>query len=87
VKSGCSCATVSTRGESRAPKGRGAYMDITAVTQLITSVGFPICMSLILCYYIKYQTDVHKEESKELTTAIDSLREIINEIKVKLEGE
>lgn len=62
-------------------------MDVTAITQLITSVGFPICMSLILCYYIKYQTDVHKDESKELTTAINSLREIINEIKVKLEDE
>ena len=61
-------------------------MDVAAVTQMITSVGFPICMTLILCYYIKYQTDVHKEETKELTTAIDSLREMISEIKAKLEG-
>lgn len=56
-------------------------MDVSAVTQIITSVGFPICMTLILCYYIKYQTDVHKEETKELTNAINSLREMISEIK------
>ena len=61
-------------------------MDISAITQMITSVGFPICMTLILCYYIKDQTDVHKEETKELTNAINSLREMISEIKTKLEG-
>ena len=61
-------------------------MDITAITQMITSLGFPIVMTLILCYYIKYQTDVHKEETKELTNAINSLREMIAEIKTKLEG-
>lgn len=64
----------------------GVKMDMSAVTQMITSVGFPICMTLILCYYIKYQTDVHKEETKELTNAINSLREMISEIKTKLEG-
>lgn len=61
-------------------------MDIESVTQLITSVGFPICMTLILCYYIKYQTDAHKEETKELTNAINALKEMISEIKTKLEG-
>lgn len=61
-------------------------MDISAVTQMITTIGFPICMTLILCYYIKYQTDVHKEETKELTNAINSLREMISEIKMELEG-
>ena len=61
-------------------------MDVSTVTQIITSVGFPICMTLILWYYIKYQTDVHNEETKELTNAINSLREMISEIKTKLEG-
>lgn len=61
-------------------------MDISGVTQMITSVGFPICMTLILCYYIKYQTDVHKEETTELTNAINSLREMISQIKTELEG-
>ena len=61
-------------------------MDLSAITQMITSVGFPICMTLILCYYIKYQTDVHKDETKELTNAINSLREMIAEIKIELEG-
>lgn len=61
-------------------------MDISTCMQLVTTVGFPICMTLLLCYYIKYQTDVHKEETKELTNAINSLREMISEIKMKLEG-
>ena len=62
-------------------------MDVSTVTQIITSVGFPICMTVIVCCYIKYQTDVHKEETKELTNAINSLREMISEIKTKLEDE
>lgn len=61
-------------------------MDLGAVTQMITSVGFPIGMTVILCYYVKYQTDVHKEETKELTNAINALRDMISEIKTKLEG-
>lgn len=61
-------------------------MDISTFTQMVTTVGFPICMTLLLCYYIKYQTDVHKEETKELTNAINSLREMISEIKMELEG-
>lgn len=61
-------------------------MDITGISQLLTSVGFPITMTLILCYYIKYQTDAHKEETSELTNAIVSLREMISEIKSKLEN-
>lgn len=61
-------------------------MDITNISQLITSVGFPICMTLILCYYIKYQTDAHKEETKELTNAINALREMISDMKTRLEG-
>lgn len=79
--------TVSTGVETRPPYLKvGCKMDISAVTQMVTSVGFPICMTLILCYYIKYQTDVHKEETKELTNAINSLREMIAEIKTELEG-
>lgn len=61
-------------------------MDIANISQLITSVGFPICMTLILCYYIKYQTDAHKEETKELTNAINALREMISDMKTRLEG-
>lgn len=60
-------------------------MDLTSVTQLISGVGFPIAMTLILCYYIKYQTDIHREETQELTDAIVSLRETMSEIKMKIE--
>lgn len=80
-------ATDSTRRVIGAPSFRKVVncIDISGITQLITSVGFPICMTLILCYYIKYQTDTHKEETGELTQAINSLREMISEIKSKLE--
>lgn len=80
-------STVDTRHATSVPPHRKKVncIDITAITQIITSVGFPICMTLILCYYIKYQTDVHKEETSGLTDAINSLKEMISEIKVKLE--
>jgi len=45
-------------------------MDITNVTQLITTVGFPIAMCLLLAWYIREQQKVHKEEVKELSSAV-----------------
>lgn len=45
-------------------------MEIETVTQLITTVGFPICMCLIMMYYIMTSQKQHKEE-------VDSLKESI----------
>lgn len=36
------------------------------VTQLITSVGFPIAACIGMAWYVKYQTDQNKSEIKEI---------------------
>lgn len=46
-------------------------MDITIVTQLVSTVGFPIAMCALMAYYIKYTQDRHREE-------INSIREALN---------
>lgn len=43
-------------------------MDYGNITQLITTVGFPIVMCGFMAYFVKYITDKHREERKELNT-------------------
>ena len=43
--------------------------EVNAIVQLISTVGFPICMCLVMGYYIKYINDQHKIEIEELNSA------------------
>ena len=36
-------------------------MDVSAIIQAISTVGFPIVMCLLFMYYIKYINDQHKD--------------------------
>jgi len=45
-------------------------MDITVVTQIISNVGFPIACVVGMACYIKEQQKTHKEEVKELSSAV-----------------
>lgn len=58
-------------------------MDVTVVTQMITSVGFPIVCCIAMGWYVKYTTDKsreeitklneqHKQEMTEVTQAINN---------------
>lgn len=60
-------------------------MDMGVIESLISNVGFPIVMSLIL---IKSQIDIsksHKEETEGFIKAIGSLESMLGQIKEKLE--
>lgn len=46
-------------------------MDITAITQIISTVGFPIAMCCALLWYIKNQNDARKEETEKFTDALN----------------
>ena len=46
-------------------------MDITAITQIISTVGFPIAMCCVLLWYIKTLNDVRKEETEKFTDALN----------------
>ena len=43
------------------------------ITQIISSVGFPIAMCLLLFWYMKSQLEAHKEETSSLKDAINKL--------------
>lgn len=58
-------------------------MDVTTITTLIGSFGFPIVACLAMAWYVKYQTDEnkkeingmtleHKNEMAEVTTALNN---------------
>ena len=47
-------------------------MDYGVVQTFITSVGFPIAMSLLLFWYVKEQNTSHKDEIKNLSEAVNN---------------
>ncbi len=55
-------------------------MDATSITQLVSSIGFPIVMCGALFWYMIEQNKEHAEESKEMRAAIESLKEAITQL-------
>lgn len=65
------------------------------ITNIISSMGFPIAMCVLMCYYIKYTQDnyrkdisdlneKHKEESTKLVQAINNNTIVIKELSERL---
>lgn len=50
---------------------KGVKMDMTELTQIISTVGFPIAAYVAMFWYMIKQTEAHKEE-------MDSVKEAIN---------
>jgi hypothetical protein len=47
-------------------------MDVTMVTQLIGSLGFPIVCCGALFWYLVKEKDAHKEEMEELRKSVEA---------------
>lgn len=47
-------------------------MDVGSITQIISTVGFPITMCIALLWYIKDLTDKHKQETEQFTQALNN---------------
>ena len=47
-------------------------MDITAITQFISNVGFPIVCVIILWYRMTEDAKAHKEEMDKMTEALNN---------------
>ena len=73
-------------------------MNMGDISQLISSIGFPIAMCVLMCYYIKYtqdnyRTDInslnekHKEETTNLVQAINNNTLVIKELSERLNNE
>lgn len=55
-------------------------MDGNGITSIISTVGFPIAMSLLLFWYMTKQAEEHKAESDKLRESINGLTMIITKL-------
>lgn len=53
-------------------------MDVTMVTQLIGSLGFPIVCCGALFWYLVKEKDAHKKEMEELQKSVEANTTAIN---------
>ena len=64
-------------------------MDVGSITQIVSTVGFPIAMCVALLWYIKEIEDNHKEETEKFTEALNSntlvLQKLCDAMNVKRE--
>ena len=47
-------------------------MDVGSITQIISTVGFPIAMCIALLWYINDMSDKHKQETEKFTEALNN---------------
>lgn len=62
-------------------------MDLSAITNLISTIGFPIAISLVLMWYIMKLNDNHSNEVKALTNALNNNTVILQRVCDKLDLE
>lgn len=61
-------------------------MDVTMVTQLIGSLGFPIVCCGALFWYLVKEKDAHTEEMEELRKSVEANTSAINSLCQHLGG-
>lgn len=59
------------------------YADL--IVQVISTVGFPIAMSLIMFYFLQKEQENHKEEMLELKSVIAQNNEVLASLKQLIE--
>lgn len=66
-------------------------MDVTAIVQIISSLGFPIAVSLICFWYINKLEETHRNEVQKLTDALNNntiiMQKLCDKMGVQKEGE
>lgn len=55
-------------------------MDITEITNMISTVGFPIVMCIILFKYMEKNDDKREQEAKEMREAINNNTNVMNSL-------
>lgn len=60
-------------------------MEFNTVVQLISSVGFPIVMCLMMAYYIKTINQSYREDIKGIQKSIDNNTAVIDKLIERLE--
>lgn len=62
-------------------------MTAQEITTIITSIGFPSFMCYIMFQYVKTLTESHKEETNNMTEAINQLKVTIQKLIDKLDAD
>lgn len=60
---------------------------INDLATLISTLGFPIGMCLIMCYYINKINEAHKEETDKFAEALNSNTVVLQKLCDKLDSE
>lgn len=60
---------------------------INDLSALISTLGFPIAMCLIMCYYINKINDAHKEETDKFAEALNNNTLVLQKLCDKLDSE
>lgn len=55
-------------------------MEVTQIIDLISSLGFPIVMCIILLIYMKQENEKHDDEIKHLTDTINANTKVLTEL-------
>lgn len=72
-------------------------MDLNALAEIISTIGFPIVCFIMCGYYVKYREDkndekidklntLHDEESKQMVSALNNNTLALQKLTDKLEG-
>lgn len=66
-------------------------MDVTAIVQVVSSLGFPIAVCLICFWYINKLEEAHRNEVQKLTDALNNntliMQKLCDKMGVQKEGE
>jgi len=60
-------------------------MDVTVISQLISSVGFPIAACVALFWQMNKQSEAHKEEMNSLKESLNQNTLAINKLVIYME--
>lgn len=55
-------------------------MEVTQIIEIVSSVGFPIVMCIILLSYMKQENEKHDNEVKNLTDTINANTKVLTEL-------
>ncbi len=59
---------------------------LNVITNLISNVGFPIAMCLVMLFFVRKETESHKTEMEHITEALNNNTEAIKELRYKIKG-
>lgn len=62
-------------------------MDVTAISQIISTLGFPIVMCVALFWKLDKSDEQHREEIGKLSESLNNNTVVMEKLLVKLGGE